>query len=70
MFTIYEREAIFKQTKNKILLPITNCQTLLERKTGLEPATWSLEGYRSTKWATFADYTLNKRVGADGFEPP
>ena len=25
-----------------------------ERKTGLEPATWSLEGYRSTKWATSA----------------
>ena len=23
-----------------------------ERETGLEPATWSLEGYRSTKWAT------------------
>ena len=27
-----------------------------ERKTGLEPATWSLEGYRSTKWATSAYY--------------
>jgi hypothetical protein len=26
-----------------------NCQLLLERKTGLEPATYSLEGYRSTK---------------------
>ena len=26
----------------------------LERKTGLEPATYSLEGYRSTKWATSA----------------
>ena len=26
-----------------------------ERKTGLEPATYSLEGYRSTKWATSAD---------------
>ena len=26
----------------------------MERKTGLEPATWSLEGYRSTKWATSA----------------
>ena len=25
-----------------------------ERKTGLEPATYSLEGYRSTKWATSA----------------
>ena len=26
-----------------------------ERKTRLELATWSLEGYRSTKWATSAD---------------
>ena len=25
-----------------------------ERKTGLEPATYSLEGYRSAKWATSA----------------
>ena len=30
-------------------------QTYSERKTGLEPATWSLEGYRSTKWATSAN---------------
>ena len=38
-------------------LQIANCELLTEneRKTGLEPATWSLEGYRSTKWATSAD---------------
>ena len=32
---------------------------LFERKTGLEPATWSLEGYRSTKWATSAVNNFN-----------
>ena len=37
--------------------------TPYERKTGLEPATYSLEGYRSTNWATSAD------VGGEGFEP-
>ena len=31
----------------------------LERKTGLEPATWSLEGFRSTKWATSANWQQN-----------
>ena len=30
-------------------------QTVLERKTRLELATYSLEGYRSTKWATSAN---------------
>ena len=47
-----------------------------ERKTGLEPATYSLEGYRSTKWATSAWYGLRfkrfqtvHRVGREGFEP-
>ena len=35
-------------TNHKLFKPF------LERKTGLEPATWSLEGYRSTKWATSA----------------
>ena len=38
------------------LRPTANCQLKAaywqERETGLEPATWSLEGYRSTKWAT------------------
>ena len=29
-----------------------------ERETGLEPATYSLEGYRSTKWATPAFNTF------------
>lgn len=29
-----------------------------ERKTGLEPATYSLEGYRSTKWATSASLSF------------
>ena len=37
-----------------------------ERKTGLEPATYSLEGYRSTKWATSASL---KVVGKSGLEP-
>ena len=32
--------------------------SFLERKTGLEPATYSLEGYRSTKWATSAYLVL------------
>ena len=36
-------------------------QTENERKTGLEPATYSLEGYRSTKWATSAyEFTSSK----------
>ena len=43
------------------------CCCGLERKTGLEPATYSLEGCRSTKWATSAD---KKIVGEEGFEPP
>ena len=37
----------------------------MERKTGLEPATYSLEGYHSTNWVTSA-----KNVGREGFEPP
>ncbi len=48
--------------------------SLSERKTGLEPATWSLEGFRSTKWATsaisfcprdpnFTLYTLHLALG-------
>ena len=32
---------------------------LPERKTRLELATYSLEGYRSTKWATPAVFVLN-----------
>ena len=32
-----------------------------ERETGLEPATYSLEGYRSTKWATPA-YNLKFQI--------
>ena len=42
-------------SNNTICMP-----AYLERKTGLEPATWSLEGYRSTKWATSAN-TFNKK---------
>ena len=53
-------------------------KTSFERKTGLEPATYSLEGYRSTKWATSAwcmDGTIPVIpyifcVGGGGFEPP
>ena len=51
----------------------------LERETRLELATYSLEGYRSTKWATPAN-TFKRtpasakasanEVGKDGFEPP
>ena len=33
---------------------ISTRPSVLERKTGLEPATYSLEGCRSTKWATSA----------------
>ncbi len=32
----------------------------VERKTGLEPATLSLEGWCSTKWATSACYSFNR----------
>lgn len=42
---------------------------ILERKTGLEPATYSLEGYRSTKWATSA-FVKFGFVGEGGLEPP
>lgn len=34
-------------------------ENVVERKTGLEPATYSLEGYRSTKWATSAFQALD-----------
>ena len=34
----------------------------IERKTRLELATYSLEGYRSTKWATPADWFANKQI--------
>ena len=30
----------------------------IEREIGLEPTTYSLEGYRSTKWATPAYFNL------------
>ena len=33
----------------------------LERKTGVEPATFSLEGWRSTNWATSAFLFVGKR---------
>ena len=38
---------------------------LVERETGFEPATFSLEGWRSTNWATPA----GSFVGRAGFEP-
>ena len=44
-----------------------------ERETRFEPATYSLEGCRSTNWATPASNILQKsdyHVGKDGFEPP
>ena len=43
-----------------ILLPTANCpvQTVTERKTRFELATYSLEGYRSTNWATSAFFSL------------
>ena len=45
----------------------------LERETGFEPATFSLEGWRSTNWATPAFYKwlchLILLVGRAGFEP-
>ena len=34
---------------------------LIERKTGVEPATFSLEGWRSTNWATSAIYFDNSK---------
>ena len=40
----------------------SNLATFYERKTGLEPATWSLEGYRSTKWATSANWFENLMI--------
>lgn len=61
-------EAIMKWIS--LHLPLLLWQTialLIERKTGLEPATYSLEGYRSTNWATSAYLLL---VGSGGFEPP
>ena len=45
----------------------------LERETRLEPATYSLEGCRSTNWATPAilKRTVERKcVGRGGFEPP
>lgn len=47
----------------------SSLRSVLERKTGLEPATYSLEGYRSTKWATSACWSL-AFVGEGGLEPP
>ncbi len=43
-----------------------------ERETRLEPATYSLEGCRSTNWATPAFYKelCKLSVGRGGFEPP
>ena len=44
--------------------------TLFERKTGLEPATYSLEGYRSAKWATSASLIgLWGRVDSNHWTP-
>ena len=44
-------------------LSLARLRLFLERKTGLEPATYSLEGYRSTKWATSASLVLVFRGG-------
>ncbi len=43
----------------------------IERETGLEPATVSLEGWSSTNWATpaFNHFIGYKFVGRAGFEP-
>ena len=62
---------------------IASMMLLIERKTRFELATYSLEGYRSTSWATSAfvfvftsktgliwSISQTQTVGADGFEPP
>ena len=46
-------------------LPLSYIGLKVERETGLEPATFSLEGWRSTNWATPAIGL----VGRAGFEP-
>ena len=47
------------------LYPWATPANTLERETGFEPATFSLEGWRSTNWATPAIGL----VGRAGFEP-
>ena len=42
----------------------------LERETGLEPATNSLEGCDSTTELLPREHRLSELVQADGFEPP
>ena len=39
-------------------LPLSYIGKKKERETGFEPATFSLEGWRSTNWATLAFYTF------------
>ncbi len=46
-------------------LPLSYIGLKVERETGFEPATFSLEGWRSTNWATPAIGL----VGRAGFEP-
>ena len=51
--TELQRLNIIYANKNESVKP-NSLFWSFERKTGLEPATYSLEGYRSTKWATSA----------------
>ena len=59
-----------RYTPNGHLKKNTKSMVLFERKTGFEPATFSLEGWRSTNWATFAwvEYIF-KIERKTGFEP-
>src|SRR3989475_12275173 len=50
------------------VIPNTGAQ--LERETGFEPATPSLEGWRSTAELFPQNASLVKVVGRGGFEPP
>ena len=42
---------------------------LSERETGFEPATYGLEGHRSSQLSYFRTFSLLTLVGAKGFEP-
>ena len=52
-------------TKEALYHWATPASDFFERETGFEPATFSLEGWRSTNWATPAIGL----VGRAGFEP-
>ena len=62
-------ELVTSSLPRKCSTPELHQHTRKERETRFELATFSLEGWRSTNWATPAKKNKNMTVGRTGFEP-